>query len=252
MKTLYYLIAIFSLPALVNCTKESNSVNGATSTGAGGSTARFTIAGNYLYVVDNVSLKAFEISASASPVYKSKTEIGINIETIFPYQDKLFIGSSSSMYIYSLTNPSRPERLAQAEYTIRMACDPVVARDSVAYATLRATSRCGGTQSALVVYNIKNTSSPQLMKTIWLSSPYGLGIKNNSLYVCEGASGIKVFNVTNAFNPIEVAEIRGNNTTFYDVIPYSNILIAQVNDGFILYDIGTNPMQPAFLSRILN
>ena len=252
MKTIYYIISIFTLSTLLNCTKGEMSANGAASTGAGGSTARFTIAGNYLYVVDNVSLKAFDITSNASPVYKSKTDIGINIETIFPYQDKLFIGSSSSMYIYSLTDPSRPERLARAEYTIRMSCDPVVARDSVAYATLRATGRCGGGQSALVVYNIKNISSPQLERTISLAGPYGLGIKNNSLYVCEGNFGLRTFNVTNTYNPVQVSEILVNNTTFYDVIPYGNILIAQVNDGFILYDIGTNPMQPAFLSRILN
>ena len=107
-------------------------------------------------MVDNVSLKAFDISSNTTPVYKSKTEIGINIETIFPYQDKLFIGSSSTMYIYSLSDPSRPTQLGKAEYTIRMSCDPVVAKDSVAYATLRATGPCGGGQSALVVYNIKN------------------------------------------------------------------------------------------------
>ena len=251
MKRLYYLIVIFSLPALVNCTKETALKDGGAA-GAGGSTARFTIAGNYLYVVDNVSLKAFEISSHRSPIYKSKTEIGVNIETIFPYQDKLFIGSSSSMYIYSLNDPSKPKRLAKAEYTIRMACDPVVARDSVAYATLRATSWCGGSQSALVVYNIKNASSPQLMNTIWLTGPYGLGMRNNSLYVCEGNFGIRVFNITNAYSPVQAADVKANNTSFYDVIPYGNILIAQVNDGFILYDIGTNPMQPAFLSRILN
>jgi len=228
------------------------SANGAASTGAGGSTARFTIAGNYLYVVDNLSLKAFDISSNTTPVYKSKTEIGINIETIFPYQDKLFIGSSSTMYIYSLSDPSRPTQLGKAEYTIRMSCDPVVARDSVAYATLRSTGRCGGSQSTLVVYNIKNISSPILMNTVFLTTPYGLGIKNNSLYVCDGQNGIRVFNITNAYDPVRVSEIRASNTTFYDVIPYANILIAQVNDGFILYDIGTNPMQPAFLSRILN
>ena len=111
MKTLYHLIAIVVLSALISCTKESAGVNGAASAGAGGSTARFTIAGNYLYVVDNLSLKAFDISTNNSPVYKSKTEIGINIETIFPYQDKLFIGSSSTMYIYSLTDPSKPSLL---------------------------------------------------------------------------------------------------------------------------------------------
>ena len=251
MKTLYHSITIFILSALISCTKESASVNGA-SAGAGGSTARFTIAGNYLYVVDNLSLKAFDISSNTTPVYKSKTEIGINIETIFPYQDKLFIGSSSTMYVYSLSDPSRPTQLGKAEYTIRMSCDPVVARDSVAYATLRATGPCGGSASALVVYNIKNISSPQLMNTVFLTAPYGLGLKNNSLYVCEGLGGIRVFNITNTYDPIQVSEIRVSNTTFYDVIPYGNILIAQVNDGFILYDIGTNPMQPAFLSRILN
>ncbi|HMK17770.1 MAG TPA: hypothetical protein VK492_06225 [Chitinophagaceae bacterium] len=250
MKTLYHFIAIFILSALISCTKETASADA--STGAGGSTARFTIAGNYLYVVDNVSLKAFDISSNTTPVFKSKTEIGINIETIFPYQDKLFIGSSSTMYVYSLSDPTKPTQLGKAEYTIRMSCDPVVARDSVAYATLRSTGRCGGSQSALVVYNIKNISSPQLMNTVSLNAPYGLGLKNNSLYVCEGLEGIKVFNITNTYNPIQVFEIGANNTTFYDVIPYSNILIAQVNDGFILYDIGTNPMQPVFLSRILN
>ena len=251
MKTLYHLIAIVALSALISCSKEMAG-NGAGSTGAGGSTARFTIAGNYLYVVDNLSLKAFDISSNTSAVYKSKTEIGINIETIFPYQDKLFIGSSSTMYIYSLSDPAKPIQLGKAEYTIRMACDPVVARDSVAYATLRSTGRCGGSQSALVVYNIKNISSPQLMNTFFLTAPYGLGIKNNSLYVCEGQNGIRVFNITKAYDPVQVSEVRASNTTFYDVIPYGNILIAQVNDGFILYDIGTNPLQPAFVSRILN
>lgn len=252
MKTFYQLIAIFILSALISCTKESASVNGAASTGAGGSTARFTIAGNYLYVVDNLSLKAFDISTNNSPVYKSKTDIGINIETIFPYEDKLFIGSSSTMYIFSITDPSRPQQIGRAEYTIRMACDPVVAKDSVAYATLRANTSCGSGQSALVVYNIKNLSSPKLMRTVSLFGPYGLGIKSNALYVCEGYSGLQIYNTTNAYNPIFVSAINIASTAFYDVIPYGNILIAQVNDGFILYDIGTNPLQPTFLSRISN
>jgi len=253
MKTLYHLIVVFILSTLISCTKESTSGNGgASATGAGGSTARFTIAGNYLYVVDNLSLKAFDISTNNSPVYKSKTDIGVNIETIFPYQDKLFIGSTSTMYIYSLIDPSKPERLGKAEYTIRMSCDPVVARDSVAYATLRASGPCGGGQSALVVYNIKNISSPQLVRTISLFNPYGLGIKSNALYVCEGNSGLWIYNTTNAYDPVFVSNINVTGTIFYDVIPYGNILIAQVNDGFILYDIGTNPMQPVFLSRILN
>ena len=105
------------------------------------------------------------------------------------------------MYIYSLTDPTKPSRLAKADYTIRMACDPVVARDSVAYATLRATSNCGGTASALVVYNIKNISSPALINTYSLFTPYGLGTKDSALYVCEAQSGLRIYNIRNAYNP---------------------------------------------------
>ena len=252
MKTKNSILLICLAIILFNsCEKDSTNAVANTQSGAGGSTARFTIAGNYLYVVDHTSLKTFDISNQANPVYKSKTEIGLNIETIFPYQDKLFIGSSFSMYIYSLTDPSKPTRTAKADYTtVRMSCDPVIAKDSVAYATLRATGPCGGSSSALVVYNIKNISVPIQVNTYSLFTPYGLGLKDSALYVCEGQGGLKIFNVRNAYNPQFVSGISGNN--FFDVIPYGNILIAQVSDGFLLYDIGANPLQPVFLSKVLN
>lgn len=249
MKTLYQLIiaCCFCLLAL-HCSKESNS-GLQNNSGAGGSTARFTISGNYLYVVDHTSLKAYDISSQQSPVLKSEQNIGINIETIFPYEDKLFIGSSSTMYIFSLTNPASPQELSRAQYQIRMACDPVVAKEGVAYATLKATGRCGGGQSALVVYDISTVSNPVLKKTISLFGPYGLGVKGNALYVCEGTGGLVVFNASNKYDPVVSSTISGE--TFYDVIPYGNTLIAQIEGGVALYDI-SNPLQPSFLSKINN
>jgi len=251
MKTIMNIILLNLLMLLINgCDKESTDAAGNQQSGSGGSTAKFTIAGNYLYVVDHTSVKSFDISNQSNPVLKSKTEIGINIETIFPYQDKLFIGSSSSMYIYSLTDPAKPLRSGKADYTIRMSCDPVIAKDSVAYATLRATGRCGGSVSALVVYNIKDISTPALVNTIFLNAPYGLGIKDSALYVCEGPEGLRIYNVRDAYNPQYISEISDH--TFYDVIPYGDILIGQVSDGFVLYDIGLNPLSPVFLSKVLN
>lgn len=256
MKTVKQIMAIvFIVTFFFQCTKDSTGINSAGNPqGAGGSTARFTIAGNYLYVVDHMSLKSFDISQPGNPVYKDKTEIGLNIETIFPYQDKLFIGSASSMYIYSLAIPAKPVRLARADYTISMACDPVVAKDSVAYAALRVefTGPCarGFGNSSLMVYNIKNISSPILITEIGLQSPQGLGVKDSALYVCERAQGMKVFNVSNPYDPVLRMQI--STDIFYDVIPYGNILICQVEGGFALYDIGTNPLEPVYISKILN
>jgi hypothetical protein len=243
------IIIFLSLTFLLfSCEKESAS-DAPSASGAGGSTARFTISGNFLYVVDNTNLKAFDISnTSGAPVLKSTTNVGINIETIFPYQDKLFIGSSFSMHIYSLQNPEKPTRLAEAVYMMRMSCDPVVAKDSTAYATLNAAGPCGGGQSQLVVYNIKDITKPVLETTRSLSAPHGLGISYNALYVCDRV-GLNVYNINNTYSPQLLRTITGD--TFFDVIPYGNILICQVTGGIALYDI-TNRHQPVFLSRVLN
>lgn len=251
MKTITKLfLGLLLLVLYTSCTKESNSASANQSSGAGGSTARFTIAGNYLYVVDHTSLKTFLISDPSHPVSKSKTEVGVNIETIFPYRDKLFIGSSSAMYIFSLTEPDRPEQIGHAQYEIHMSCDPVVVKDQAAYATLRADGPCGWSQSSLVVYDISSFSSPVLKTTISIFSPYGLGVNGNALYVCNGEAGLTVYDVSVPFTPVYKTEITGK--TFYDVIPYDNILVCQVSDGFALYDIGSDPLSPVYISNVLN
>ncbi|MEO6611157.1 MAG: hypothetical protein ABIT05_03460 [Chitinophagaceae bacterium] len=244
------LIILLSFSLLLNsCSKEDASA-AANASGAGGSTARFTIAGNYLYVVNTTNLKTFDISNSAvAPVLKSTTDVGVNVETIFPYQDKLFIGSSSSMHIFSLSNPEKPSRLAQADYMVRMSCDPVVAKDSTAYATLNASGPCGGSFSQLVVFDIKDITRPVSRFSFPLTAPYGLGISDSALYVCDGSAGLKVFNTRNTYSPQLIRTINGE--TFYDVIPYGNLLLCQVSGGLSLYDISVRH-QPVFLSRILN
>ena len=76
--------------------------------GTGGSMARFTLYTSFLYTVDNYSLKLFDISVSDNPLFKKEIYVGWDIETIFPYEDKLFMGSQSGMYIYSLADPTDP------------------------------------------------------------------------------------------------------------------------------------------------
>ncbi|MEJ0104906.1 MAG: hypothetical protein WDO19_21150 [Bacteroidota bacterium] len=86
--------------------------------------------------------------------------------------------------------------------------------------------------------------------TIPVTSPYGLGVKNNALYVCDGPNGLSVFDVSDPYAPDKVSTI--SDKIFYDVIPYDNILICQVSDGFALYDIGTDPLNPVIISTVLN
>lgn len=209
--------------------------------------ARFTIAGNFLYTVGKTNLKVYNISNPEIPVLTSDEEVGFEIETIFPFKDKLFIGSTSVVHIFSIENPSKPQKLSTAiSPTVMRRCDPVVAKDSVAYATLRTNGPCGGIASILAVYDIRDVLNPIQVSQVQIAEPYGLGYADNALYVCDKTS-LLVFDISKPFEPQLVGNLY--NEEFIDVIADSNTLIAWVKQGVVLYDI-SNKLNPQLISKI--
>ncbi|WP_300598595.1 hypothetical protein [Niabella sp.] len=224
---------------------------GSQSSGKGGSTARLTISGNYLYLVDHSKLLTFDISDPAQTVLLNTQNVGWNIETIFPYRDKLFIGSQTGMFVFDNSNPKKPQLQGQAQHL--RSCDPVVADENYAYVTLRSNNNgCGGTLNQLNIYDIQGTNilSPKQVSTLVMSEPQGLGLKNNILYVCMGKNGLNVIDVTDKTKPVS-RKVLSDDTDFIDVIPYDQTLIAYVKGGFILYNI-TNPADPKKNGTISN
>lgn len=242
---IYFIVLLF----LFGCEKESadsSAIGGPT--GQGGSLARFTIVGNYLHTVDKEALKVFDISNAAQPLYQRSVPVGFEIETIFPFGDKLFIGSTSVVHIFSIADPSRPEKLSVAvSPNVIRRCDPVVAKDTVAFATLRANGDCGGTGSILAVYDIKDITAPVQKGQYPVGEPYGLGYSGNVLYVCDRLSGLMVFDITEPYNPLLVRSVPDVQPV--DVIPFNNVLIVWTATGMALYDIA-DKQNPALLTQI--
>jgi hypothetical protein len=236
-----------------SCEKTSDGSKGIASaaasggTGKGGSLARFTIVNNYLYLVDVQSLKVFNIANAQTSTLATTIFLPFGVETIFPYKDKLFIGSRDGMYIYSLADPALPVRLGEARHV--RSCDPVVANDSIAFVTLLGNQLCGPAESGLYIYDITNLTSPTLIKTNLMNTPTGLGLADSILYVCQKSNGMSIFNVSNPAVPV----LRKTITThsFEDVIPYNNLLICYISSGLVLYDI-TNRANPVQLALINN
>jgi hypothetical protein len=253
-KYLFSILNIMLIVTLLSCSKDGssdvNAVNANGGVGTGGSMARFTIVGNYLYTVDKSNLKVFSIADLTNPILKSTVPVGFEIETIYPFKDKLFIGSTSVVYIFSITNPELPQRLSTAiSPNVLRRCDPVIARDTVAYATLRSNSACGGgTQSILAVYDIRDIQNPIQKTFLTLQEPYGLGFADSALYVAT-QNGLNVYNIAKEYNPISLGNVRAQDW-FYDVIPYGNTLIAWAKDGVVLFDI-TVRKNPVFITKII-
>ncbi len=249
----YLAFFVMSLTLFSACDKADSgtgSSNMETPGGKGGSLARFAISGNYLYGVDASKLITFSLENAGNPQQIKISEVGFNIETIFPYQDKLFIGSQEAMYVFSIANPANPVKIGEVSH-IR-ACDPVVANDEVAYVTVRNGSDCGGSLNALYVYDISNPQAPREMNMLNMVNPHGLGWQNDVLYVCDGSDGLKVYITGSGAHKYELNYFTSvGGATFYDCIPYGNLLIAMVQGGLILYDI-SQPDTPHELSRVMN
>ena len=201
---------------------------------------------NYLYVVDIYDMHIFDINNPSHPKKSNIFNIGWGIETIFPYKDKLFIGSETGMYIYDNSNPEQPEKLSTFLHV--RACDPVVADDRYAYVTLRSGSSCAGINNQLDVIDIKDPSNPKLVKSYPMKNPHGVGIKGNNLFICEGDNGLKVFDVSEVETKIDILTYFPDIHS-YDVIPYDNYLLLIGDDGFYQYDF-SNPEELKLLSKI--
>ena len=214
----------------------STSVSGdGNSYGVGGSMARFITYDDYLYTLESTyKLKTIEITDLGQADVKYEQYLWGNIETIFIYDGYMYIGSSSGMHILSLEEPSVPIVISNYEHVT--ACDPVVVSENRAYVTLRAGNLCGGTQNLLEVIDVTNKYEPKRMISYAMTEPYGLGINQYTLFVCEGKYGLKVYDATDPYSITDhqIAEFTDIHT--YDVIPLSSYLLMTGDDGFQIYD----------------
>jgi len=204
------------------------------SVGIAGSMARFIIYSDYLYTINEQDVKIFNIASLGNPVQGDSFETTRVIETLFVYNGNLFIGSTTGMLVYSLSNPASPTYLSMVDHF--KSCDPVVAQGNYAYVTLRAGSGCGNQSNQLDVIDISNISSPKLLKSYSMAGPYGLSIDNNVLFVCDGNDGLKIYD---ASDPLKISENRLSvfpGIHAFDVIPYNYIAMMIGSDGLYQYD----------------
>ena len=217
----------------------------AAATGISGSMARFTLLNNYLYTVTDNALNVFNISQPEQPVFSGKVNMSWGIETLYKFKDNLFIGSNTGMFIFGTSNPVKPDLLGS--FTHVRTCDPVIADDNYAYVTLRSGTSCGGFTNQLDVLDIKNLNSPTVVKSYLLTNPHGLSKDGNTLFICDGKAGLKIFDASN-INEIRLLQtVMGPET--YDVITENETAIVVAKDGLYQYSY-SNRSNLRLLSKV--
>lgn len=202
--------------------------------GIGGSMARFGLKDKVLYVVDNNTLKVFDITNKTAPVKVNDFNPGWNVETMFLTEKNMFLGTTTGMVVYDISNPTSPVSLSFFRHA--RSCDPVIVDDTLAYVTLRTGTNCGGNLNTLDVVNIKNLSVPKMVMSYGLINPHGLGKSGDLLFVCDGTAGLKVYDASDPKTITSHLIFSYPDIQAFDVIPVGNILVMIGDDGLYQYD----------------
>lgn len=207
---------------------------------AGGTINRVTYHNNHVYILGRSDLNIIRDDANFQLV-NHQPNIGFEMETIFPYGNKLFIGSRASMEIYDVTNPAQAVHNYQFDHAT--SCDPVLPTEKAAYISLRTGdfTECPGNTNALIVLNIENLQSPKQADEIEMRSPYGMAKIGTYLFVGEGANGMTIFDAT---DPLDLKEIRHDSSIeAYDILEHptrTDLILIAGTSGLEQYVMDTD------------
>lgn len=212
--------------------------------GVAGSMAKMVLVNDYIYAISRRNnVVALDISNAPRPILTSSTYAGVNLETIYPFRDKLFLGSQEGMYIFDISNPVLPVR--ESRFTHIRSCDPVVTDGDYAYITLHAGTACGGITNELDIVNVQNLRQPKLVKIYPMTKPQGLCKDGQLLFVCDSSQGVKLYDASDPAGLQLVTQI--GRTDAYDVIAANHRLLVTASQGLYQYDY-TNIHQISLLS----
>jgi hypothetical protein len=202
--------------------------------GVGGSMARFGLIGSHLLAVDNSNYYNFDLTTPTNPSLETKTGINSGIETMFLSGSTMFLGTRNGMLVYDILDITKPKYVSNFWHAT--GCDPVVVQNNKAYVTIRGGNACGSNINRLDVLDITNIKNPVLLRSYSMTGPYGLGIDDDILFVCDGTAGLKVYNAADPYLIAEHQIATFKDINAYDVIPLGSSLLMIGEDGFYQYD----------------
>lgn len=104
-----------------------------------------------------------------------------------------------------------------------------------------------GSRNALYIYSIANPEKPVQVSAYNMNNARRLGILGNYLFVSEGDQGIRILDVSNPQNLVEVHYTA--DMSAFGIIPHNNVLMITGSSGIVQYDY-SNAGEIAYLSTI--
>jgi len=244
-RTLYSGGGWWGRPEIMMDGSFSSSAKNGSTTGATGSMSRFTIYNDNLYAVINNAMTIFNLTGEQPKKATENIYLGWNVETIFSYEDNMFMGTPTGLLIYSVTDPLKPEYQSSIQHVY--GCDPVVVDNDLAYVTVHSGNLCGQKDNELIIINVSDVKNPKQIVSYSMSRPKGLGIDAGKLFLCD--DGLKIYKITTPETLMSNRLAHYSGMDGFDVIATGNTLMMIADDGLYQYDY-SNVNQIKQISKI--
>ncbi|MDR2804737.1 MAG: hypothetical protein LBB85_03720 [Dysgonamonadaceae bacterium] len=193
--------------------------------------SHFALFDYYLYAVINNYIHIIDLSGETPKKIESNVSVA-NVETILPYRDKLFLGTSTGTVIYSVKDPQHPIYCSQIPHVY--GCNPIAIHNDYAYLTVRSGNSCGQNTNELIIMDISNAKQPQTLVSYSMKNPKGLSIHDGLLFLCD--EGLKVFKIGQPEMMMTGQLAHFKETNGDSVIPFNNRLMMIADNGLYQYE----------------
>ena len=235
-----FALLIWVAAWLSGCSEGAADLSGAD--GQSGSITRFTVYNGYMYALNPNGVLTYSLADADKPELVNTLPTDYGLETIIIYDNTIYLGSRSALYILGIDNPAAPVILSQTdrEAVFFGGCDPVVVKGQYAYSTVKIIQNiCGrvAAQSALMVYDVSNKNAPVNIGTYFLNLPNGLGYAGNYLFVCdEGDDLLRIYDISDPAN-LKLLDTTVPIQDPVDLIIRGDQMIVSAKTAFQFFDL---------------
>ncbi len=213
-------------------TSFANSNNGA------GTLNRIAVDFGHVYILTGSKLHVLDNTSTALS-YIDNINLSEGMETVYTYDNKIYIGSQDGVLTYDASTPEKPSKISEFNHTT--SCDPVLPNGTRAFLTLRSVENQGCNyegENTLNVIDMSDEDEPVIAQSIEMNTPYGMAIINNYLFVGQGENGFSVFDISSDDEIEEIATVTG--LVAFDIMQHPtnpNILLVTNSYGIKEYNI---------------
>lgn len=247
MKNVFFFLLLL---IFVSCANDDSGSSFELGDGSGlsqsGSFSSYTIVDDFLYIIKNNTLITMSISTPENPIIEQSDPISAEAETLFKYENYLLIGTQTGVIIYDISLRSNP--MYVSNYTHQTGCDPVIAKNGIAYITVRNGFGCNVQfeSNRLIVVDISDVAVPIELEQIEMKNPRGLTIIEDKLLVGEGEFGLVQFDISDPTLPM--LEKRYLDLNVNDMITLDSIVLMVNKLEIMQYHLKADSL--VFVSRL--